>query len=298
MMKRYLLVLLLLPWLSAPAVAGNMDFRDSGAASDFVDNMVEKEGFEGAALRSLLGSAEHRQSVIDRISEPAEKVLEWGEYRKIFLTDEREAQGRAFMKRHRSALERAESEFGVPPEMVTAIIGIETFYGRHAGNDRVLDALATLAFDYPPRGDFFREELRHYLLLTREQGLDPATPKGSYAGAMGYGQFIASSYRHYAVDFDDDGTVNLFDSPVDAIGSVANYFSEHGWRRAGPVARRLDAGNGPSPVIPARLLVLTDGNANSHWLAYHNFDVITRYNHSDLYAMAAWRLARSLGLDG
>jgi len=201
------------------------------------------------------------------------------------------------MERHAEALRRAESAFGVPREIVTAIIGIETFYGRHKGNDRVLDALATLAFDYPPRSDFFRDELRQYLLLAREQGFDPEKPKGSYAGAMGYGQFIASSYRHYAVDFDGDGLVDLFDSPTDAIGSVANYFYEHNWRRSQPVARRLQEREGVALVLPARLLVLKDGNERLHWLAYHNFDVITRYNHSELYAMAAWQLARSLGLD-
>lgn len=296
-MKRYLLPFFLMVWMSADIAAENRGFTDSAAAGEFIDRMVAEEGFERDTLRQLLAAARHRESIIERISAPAEKVLEWGEYQKIFLTPERTERGKAFMRRHAETLERARAEFGVPPEMVTAIIGIETFYGRHAGNDRVLDALATLAFDYPPRSDFFREELRHYLLLTREQGLDPEVPMGSYAGAMGYGQFIASSYRHYAVDFDGDGVVNLFDSPVDAIGSVANYFSEHGWRRSQPVARLLERSDAPVSVLPARLLVLRDGNERQHWLAYHNFDVITRYNHSDLYAMAAWRLAQSLAQD-
>ncbi|TDT37842.1 membrane-bound lytic murein transglycosylase B [Halospina denitrificans] len=296
-MKRYLVLLLLVAWITTGYGAENEHFEDSAEVAAFIDQMAEKEGVERETLRSWLGAARHQQFVIDRISAPAEKVLEWGEYRQIFLTDARVEQGRAFMERHADVLRRAEADFGVPPEIVTAIIGIETFYGRHKGNDRVLDALATLAFDYPPRGDFFRDELRHYLLLAREQGFDPAKPEGSYAGAMGYGQFIASSYRHYAVDFDDDGTVDLFDNPTDAIGSVANYFHEHNWQRAQPVARRLQGREGATLVLPARLLVLKDGNERRHWLAYHNFDVITRYNHSDLYAMAAWQLARSLGLD-
>jgi membrane-bound lytic murein transglycosylase B len=296
-MKRYLVLLLLVTWITAGYGAENGHFTQSAGARAFIDEMAEKEGFEREALRNWLGAARHKQSVIDRISAPAEKVLEWGEYRKIFLTESRVKQGRAFMERHAEALRRAESAFGVPREIVTAIIGIETFYGRHKGNDRVLDALATLAFDYPPRSDFFRDELRQYLLLAREQGFDPEKPKGSYAGAMGYGQFIASSYRHYAVDFDGDGLVDLFDSPTDAIGSVANYFYEHNWRRSQPVARRLQEREGVALVLPARLLVLKDGNERLHWLAYHNFDVITRYNHSELYAMAAWQLARSLGLD-
>ena len=296
-MKRYLVLLLLVGWITTGSGTENGHFAESTGARAFIDEMVKEEGFEREKLRSWLGAARHQQSVIDRISAPAEKVLEWGEYREIFLTESRVKQGRAFMERHAEALSRAESAFGVPREIVTAIIGIETFYGRHKGNDRVLDALATLAFDYPPRSDFFRDELRQYLLLAREQGFDPEKPKGSYAGAMGYGQFIASSYRHYAVDFDRDGTVDLFDNPTDAIGSVANYFHEHNWRRSQPVARRLQARESVALVLPARLLVLKDGNERLHWLAYHNFDVITRYNHSDLYAMAAWQLARSLGLD-
>lgn len=296
-MKRYLILLLIAGWITTGSGAENGRFTDLPGARTFINEMAEEEGFERDRLRTWLGAARHQQTVIDRISAPAEKVLEWGEYSEIFLTESRVQRGLAFMERHAEALRRAEADFGVPPEIVTAIIGIETFYGRHKGNDRVLDALATLAFDYPPRADFFRGELRHFLLLAREQGFDPEKPMGSYAGAMGYGQFIASSYRHYAVDFDNDGTVDLFDNPTDAIGSVANYFHEHRWHRSQPVARRLQAEDRVSPILPARLLVLKDGNERQQWLAYHNFDVITRYNHSDLYAMAAWQLARSLGLD-
>lgn len=268
-----------------------------GAASEsdrerFVERMVTDEGFERSRVVAWLDAARHDEAVIERISAPAEKVLEWGEYREIFLTRERVVQGRDFMTRHREALNRAEAEYGVPAELITAIIGIETFYGRHAGNDRVLDALVTLGFGYPPRADFFRSELRHFLLLAREQGFDPRDPKGSYAGAMGYGQFIASSYRHYAVDFDDDGVADLFDNPVDAIGSVANYFHAHDWRPGAPVAMPLAEWRGP--VGEARLLRLTVGDASRDWIAHANFDVITRYNHSDLYAMAAWSLALRL----
>ena len=297
-MNRSFLVVLLVACAVTVSAAGNGHFAGDPAARAFIDEMVQDEGFDRETVQAWLGAARHQQSVIDRISAPAEKVLEWGEYRQIFMTEARIERGRTFMGRHAEALRRAEAAYGVPAEMITAIIGIETFYGRHKGNDRVLDALATLAFDYPPRSDFFRDELRHYLLLAREQGFDPAEPKGSYAGAMGYGQFIASSYRHYAVDFDNDGTVDLFENPTDAIGSVANYFHEHRWKRARPVARRLAHTEEPAPVRSGRLLVLKDGNESEHWLAYHNFDVITRYNHSDLYAMAAWQLARSLGLDG
>ena len=267
----------------------------AGAPSDrdrFIERMVQEEGFEREHVSEWLDAANHDETVIERISAPAEKVLHWGEYREIFLTMERVEQGRAFMARHRETLARAEAQFGVPAELVTAIIGIETFYGRHAGNDRVLDALVTLGFGYPPRADFFREELRHFLLLAREQGLDPREPMGSYAGAMGYGQFIASSYRHYAVDFDGDGTVDLFDNPADAIGSVANYFHAHDWRPGAPVVMPLGEWHGP--VGDTRLLRLSVDDESSDRIAHGNFDVITRYNHSDLYAMAAWSLARRL----
>jgi membrane-bound lytic murein transglycosylase B len=220
-------------------------------------------------------------------------------------------------------LARAEQAYGVPPEIVTAIIGVETWYGRYMGKYRVLDALATLAFDYPPRSRFFRSELAQYLLMTREQGLDPLALKGSYAGAMGYGQFISSSYRHYAVDFDDDGVANILNNPVDAIGSVANYFREHRWQRGEPVADQLDADlpagsalltkslkpelevadyrtaglpvpESVSGDLPARALRLKAENEHELWLTYRNFYVITRYNHSHLYAMAVHQLAQAL----
>lgn len=286
-MSRFVAVLLTAVFSLSVLGAGSESDRER-----FIDRMVNDEGFERSRVVEWLDAARHDEAVIERISAPAEKVLDWGEYREIFLTLERVEQGRAFMARHRETLDRAEARYGVPAELITAIIGIETFYGRHSGNDRVLDALVTLGFGYPPRADFFREELRHFLLLAREQGFDPREPKGSYAGAMGYGQFIASSYRHYAVDFDGDGTVDLFTNPVDAIGSVANYFHEHDWQRGAPVVMPLGEWRGP--VGDTRLLRLDLGDESRDWIAHANFDVITRYNHSDLYAMAAWSLAQRL----
>lgn len=279
-------IALLLALVSLSVVAATSD------RERFIERMVDEEGFKREEVSAWLDAARHDESVLERISAPAEKVLVWGEYRGIFLTPERVEQGLAFMARHDKALARAEARYGVPAELVTAIIGIETFYGRHAGNDRVLDALVTLGFGYPPRADFFREELRHFLLLARDQGFDPRDPMGSYAGAMGYGQFIASSYRHYAVDFDGDGVVDLFDSPVDAIGSVANYFHEHQWRPGAPVVMPLGEWRGP--VGDTRLLRLTVEGREQDWITHANFDAITRYNHSDLYAMAAWSLALHL----
>ena len=284
-MSRFLIALLL-ALVSLSVVAATSD------RERFIERMVGEEGFSREQVSAWLDAARHDESVIERISAPAEKVLVWEEYRGIFLTAERVEQGLAFMARHDKALARAESRYGVPAELVTAIIGIETFYGRHSGNDRVLDALVTLGFGYPPRADFFRDELRHFLLLARDQGFDPRDPMGSYAGAMGYGQFIASSYRHYAVDFDGDGAVDLFDSPIDAIGSVANYFHEHHWHAGAPVVMPLDEWRGP--VGDTRLLRLTVEGGQEDWIAHSNFDVITRYNHSDLYAMAAWSLAQRL----
>jgi membrane-bound lytic murein transglycosylase B len=291
--------------------------------------MVEDFGFEAARVESLLSKAERKQAIIDAISRPAEKTLQWHTYRKIFIRQERIAQGQAFMATHADSLARAEESYGVPPEIVAAIIGVETWYGRYLGNYRVLDALATLAFDYPPRSRFFRGELEHYLLMTREQGLDPVALKGSYAGAMGYGQFISSSYRHYAVDFDGDGVADILGNPVDAIGSVANYFREHRWQSGEPVADRLQADlPGSSPLLtdglkpglkvadyrkaglpvpekvsndlPARALRLKAEAEHELWLTYRNFYVITRYNHSHLYAMAVHQLAEALktGDDG
>lgn len=286
-MSRFVAVLLTAVFSLSVLGAGSESDRER-----FIERMVNDEGFERSRVVEWLDAARHDEAVIERISAPAEKVLNWGEYREIFLTLERVEQGRAFMARHRETLERAEARYGVPAELITAIIGIETFYGRHTGNDRVLDALVTLGFGYPPRADFFREELRHFLLLAQEQGFDPREPKGSYAGAMGYGQFIASSYRHYAVDFDDDGTADLFTNPVDAIGSVANYFHEHDWQRGVPVVMPLAEWRGP--VGDTRLLRLDLEDGSRDWIAHANFDVITRYNHSDLYAMAAWALAQRL----
>lgn len=306
-----------------PAASLAANYQDTSEGQRFIRTMVEEFGFEADRVTDLLSRAERKQAILDAISRPAEKTLEWHTYRKIFIRPDRIEQGREFMATYSDSLARAEQTYGVPPEIVTAIIGVETWYGRYLGNYRVLDALATLAFDYPPRSRFFRSELEQYLLMTREQGLDPAVLKGSYAGAMGYGQFISSSYRHYAVDFDGDGVTDILANPVDAIGSVANYFREHRWQPGEPVADRLGADlpdgssmltNGLKPSLqagdyrkaglpvpeavdddlPARALRLRAENEHELWLTYRNFYVITRYNHSHLYAMAVHQLATAL----
>lgn len=252
---------------------------------------------------------------------PAE-AKPWHQYRPIFVTESRIRQGVEFWDKHAADLTRASDAYGVPPEIIVAILGVETRYGRYAGKHRVIDALATLAFDYPQRSAFFRKELLEYLLLTREEGMDPLALKGSYAGAMGKPQFISSSYRHYAVDFDGDGVRDLLNSTVDAIGSVANYFQRHQWRHGEPVVSRAQAQGeqyrqlvelGIKPHIEASrvtaygvrvendvpgllgaLIELETEQGSELWFGYQNFYVITRYNHSPLYAMAVYQLGQAI----
>jgi len=289
----------------------------------FVDEMVSRHGFSAPALESLFTEARLLPRVVEAISRPAE-AKPWYEYRPIFLTADRIAGGVQFVRAHREVLQRAEREYGVPAEIIAAIIGVETKYGQHTGRFPVVGAVATLAFQYPPRAAFFRGELEQLLLLSREEDVDPAALKGSYAGAMGLPQFIASSYRSYAVDFDGDGTRDLWRNPVDAIGSVANYLSRHGWKRGRPVAlraelRRADdpmglVERGLKPHTPLRELyrrgVVFDGmppgdelgslmrfettDGYEHWVGLQNFYTITRYNHSFRYAMAVYQLAQEI----
>jgi len=291
--------------------------------NEFVQRMVTEHGFDASELEALLDSAEVRQSILEAIARPAEKRLNWSEYRKIFLTRERIRGGLDYWKRNRETLERARKTFGVPPEIIVAIIGVETRYGRFTGRYRVLDALSTLGFHYPPRAAFFRGELEHFLLLSREEGMDPSEPLGSYAGAMGRPQFIPSSYRAYAVDFDGDRKRDIWQDDADVIGSVASYFAQHGWHSDEPVAQRVvdigpeheqliaagykphqtvaafaDAGVRSNPPLPsgldAALVELETDEGSQHWLVLPNFYVITRYNRSKMYAMAVYQLADAI----
>jgi len=230
------LLLALLVMMPRPVLAARgFDPRQLQA---FIAALADKDQFSRAALETLFRQARLQQRILDAIARPAEGKP-WYQYRPIFLTGKRIRLGVEFRHRHRAALARAERQYGVPAAIITAIIGVETFYGRHAGHYRVIDALATLGFNYPKRGGFFRQELRHFLLLTREQGLSPRDLVGSYAGAMSMPQFMPSSFRSYAVDFDGDGVKDIWSSPVDAIGSVANYLSRHGWEAGGGIAVRV-----------------------------------------------------------
>ena len=289
---------------------------------EFIDNMVTRHDFKRADLDALFADVRQQKRVLEVIQTPAEGKP-WYEYRPIFLNPQRISGGIRFWQENQAVLAEAEKVYGVSPEYIVAIIGVETYYGRHTGGFPVLDTLATLGFDYPPRSSFFRSELEHYLLLTREEGLDPRGLEGSYAGAMGKGQFISSSYRHYAVDFDADGKRDLWHSTADAVGSVANYFSEHGWKHGEPVAMpaRVEAdvaapfvaaGMKPSyplaelraagiePLYPLEysddvaLIELAGDEFNEYWIGLTNFYVITRYNRSPLYAMAVHQLSQEI----
>jgi membrane-bound lytic murein transglycosylase B len=290
---------------------------------EFITHMSTAYGFKKGALRKLLKSAASQTTIIDAMSKPAEKAKLWYEYRPIFLNERRIREGTEFWVAHRQALDQASIKSGVAPEYLAAILGVETYYGRLTGTYRVLDALVTLSFDYPPREKFFRDELEQYLLLTRDAHLDPKTLKGSYAGAMGAPQFMPSNYRRYAVDADANGRIDLWNDWPDVCASVGNYLKEHGWNTGEPVleeatvpaekAGDLDGrklalsetiasleAKGVSfdaslpPEAPA-ILIAADEPDGVHWrVGYNNFFVITRYNHSPLYAMAVYELATAM----
>ncbi len=289
----------------------------------FIDNLVTKYRLDGAQIKKWLNEARKKQSIINAMNRPAEGVLSWKKYRKIFMTKKRVHQGIEFWKKYKSDLDRAEKKYGVPAEMIVSIIGIETFYGRIKGNYRVLDALYTLAFHYPKRGKFFRSELGQFFRLTQQQQWQPDSKIGSYAGAMGYGQFMPSSYLAYGVDFDNDGKVDLIDNPVDAIGSVANYFKKHGWVTGDKVVSRAHLINWQASKKAGRstrlnykykdlrqsgvvtkdklsdntevsLMVFDQETHKEYWMGLKNFYVISRYNRSHMYSMVAYQLSQKL----
>ena len=290
---------------------------------EFIAHMSASYGFKKRALRKLLKSADSQPAIIDAMSKPAEKAKLWYEYRPIFLNERRIREGTEFWIAHRQALDQASIKSGVAPEYLAAILGVETYYGRLTGTYRVLDALVTLSFDYPPREKFFRDELEQFLLLTRDAHLDPKTLKGSYAGAMGAPQFMPSNYRRYAVDADANGRIDLWNDWPDVCASVGNYLKEHGWNAGEPVleeatvlpekpddldGRKLAlsetvgslAAKGVNfdaelPADAPAILIAADEPDGVHWrVGYNNFFVITRYNHSALYAMAVFELAAAV----
>lgn len=297
------------------------DYDERPEAHTVIDVAVAA-GVDRKWAEKVIGNAKRQQSILKAISRPAEKTKPWHEYRQIFITDKRIRQGAEFARAHADTLAIVSEKTGVPASIIVAIIGVETFYGRITGSYRVIDALSTLAFDYPKRSPFFTKELENFLILAHESGKDPLTLKGSYAGAMGFGQFMPSSYRAYAKDYDADGVADIWSNPADAIYSVANYFAAHGWQAGAPVIVPavgdkaaptvyeqglkpiLSVGElvalGVAPTVatdvslPATPLKLDGAAGAEYWLALPNFYVITRYNHSAMYALSVWQLSEAI----
>lgn len=299
------------------------DYAGHPEINGFIEKMHNEHAFDREALHGLFKKVERKDAILEAIARPAEKVLTWAEYQDIFIQDRRIRGGVKFWRDNEAQLQRAYESYGVAPEIIVAIIGVETRYGGNTGGYRVIDALATLGFDYPRRASFFRKELEHFLLLAREQKQDPLQLKGSYAGAMGFGQFMPSSYRAYAVDFDGDDFVDIWNNPADAIGSVANYLARHGWQKDQritirtrtaneydrgvltkglklnhKIAQLKQAGLEPVEEVPDNadaLAFLLEGKQGAEfWIGLKNFEVITRYNRSQLYAMAVYQLAERI----
>jgi len=318
-MKRLsILVTLLLLMISSASADSNLP-----GISDFIAEMATKHDFDQNELTALFDHVEVKDSILKAIARPAEKSKPWYDYRKIFITDKRIKGGVVFWQKYKEALANAEKQYGVPAEIIIAILGVETRYGGNMGSYRVIDALSTLAFRYPPRSRFFRSELENFLLLTQEENISALKPVGSYAGAMGLGQFMPSSYLSYAIDFDHDGHRDIWTNPVDAIGSIANYLNRHGWIANESIVHKTTI-MGQDPIVLVEkgykptltrddlraagvslthlpegmdklaLISLTQQNGEEYWITRHNFYVITRYNHSRMYAMAVNQLANEI----
>ena len=308
------------------------DYTHRSDVRAFAAEVAQESGLSRREVERWLADAKFQPKIVALMDRPLLEPPKWYTYAPPFLTQERIDAGVRFWRDNEAALARAEATYGVPAQIIVAIVGVETFYGRYVGGYRVIDALATLAFDYPRRAPFFRGELKEYVMLARDQGFSPLEPKGSFAGAMGVPQFMPGSYRRFAVDFDGDGHADLWRSGADVIGSVGNYLMRHDWQRGEPVLapasvapeardtalRRLDGGiserrplaawqldgvslRDPAPETggdPVGLLLLEEAgegaSSASLWIAYPNFYVITRYNKSRLYAAAVWALSERI----
>ncbi|MBL8447076.1 MAG: lytic murein transglycosylase B [Zoogloeaceae bacterium] len=301
------------------------DYRSRADVQAFAQTMEAEHGIPAGEILASLAGVERDDQVIRLITPPTRPgVRSWARYRARFIEPVRIREGLAFWETYQTPLRQASQQFGVPEEIILGILGVETIFGRNTGNFTLVSALATLAFDYPPRAELFRKELTNLYLLAREQGVPATQFQGSFAGALGYPQFLPSSVRSFAVDFDGDGHVDLEQSPADAIGSIAHYLKVHGWEAGGPVALRAQlAAEAPAELLAAdivptflpdelvrhgvrpaahegypqkaALIELVTPNATSeYWLGYQNFYVITRYNRSSFYAMAVFQLAEAL----
>lgn len=320
-MKQYLLICLcLVPTVHLAATITAGDYQNRDDVDAFIARVAKQSDYTEQELVNLFSQVKKQEHLFDRLNRPAEKELQWHQYRGIFIKEKRIAEGVKFWRQHEQLLTEVSEKTGVPAEIIVAIIGVETFYGIYKGKDPVFDSLVTIAFDYPKRTKFFRGELEQFLLLVKEQNFDARSLMGSYAGAMGMPQFISSSYRNYAVDGDGDGRVDLFTNIADIASSVANYFVRHGWRQGEAVAKPLHAitNNTASALepgvktrykwsdfnqhgltskfridddMPVALVRLEQKTYPEYWAGFYNFYVITRYNHSELYAMAAYQLS-------
>ncbi len=304
---------------SAGADDTSVPFAERAEVREWIANVVAKHHLSETHVQNLVANARRRPSVLASAQRPAES-MPWYRYRKIFLTQDRIERGRKYLKQHAALFDSVHRTYGLPPEIIAAIIGVETDYGRNTGSHPVVDTLLTLGFDFPRRAEFFRGQLEQLLLLEREAQLDIASLRGSWAGALGLGQFIPGSYRAFAVDADQDGQRDLWNSPPDILASIANYFHQHDWQVGQPIAEalhpsspdRLPISEGLEPTLTAEELTLV-GVTLSHpeagavavhafevpegreyWIGYHNFYVITRYNHSALYALAVYQLSEAL----
>ena len=305
----------------AVSLSHAQNFVERKEVRAYLDELSGSYGFSRNDLEKILSDHKPNKRIIDLISRPSEKRLQWHEYRKILVDEARIELGVEFWNENIGALNEAERIYSVAPEIVVAIIGVETRYGKIMGSYPVVEALSTLAFDYPPRSKFFRKELTEFFILTRDQKLDPSNLTGSYAGAMGYGQFIPSSYRAYAVDFDGDNFKDIWNNKADAIGSVANYFSRHGWQGDGPVIvrgyetspnldvaaneslepkflagdlRKKGIGNNLADNTKVALFEMQGERGREYWLGLSDFYVITRYNRSSMYALAVFQLSQAI----
>ncbi len=321
-MKLKLTMIIFISVLNVMSVAVADKIDPQPAIQQFKTEMHKQHSFDMQYLDNLFAKIELKDSIIKAISKPAEGKP-WHQYRNIFLTESRINGGVEFWNKHEKTISDVAEKYGVPAEIMIAILGVETRYGGNTGSYRVMDAISTLAFLYPKRSPFFRSELEHFLLLAREEGVDPLSLTGSYAGAMGLPQFMPSSYRHYAKDFDDDNQRDIWNNPADTLASIANYFVEHGWQKDKAVLFKIAVDTNTArpflndelkPLIPAEQLrkagIQLDSTINQEevlkllqyeledghefWVGLKNFYVITRYNHSQLYAMAVYQLSQEI----
>ena len=294
------------------------DYSSNDAVKNFINEMHHKHDFDQNFLNSIFLSASKQQKIIDLMNRPAEKTFSWEKYRKRLVSPMRIENGKKFLNAYMTEFIAAEKEFGVPKEIIASIIGIESSYGTIKGSTRVIDSLATLSFDYPRRSKFFKIQLENFLLLSREENFDPLEVNGSYAGAMGFGQFLPESYRRLAIDFDEDGIRDIINNPADAIGSVANYLMKNGWQKGSNIAVEANLINKENPIstiwkmkkneylelepknkvefddLKSETYLQVAVSDDSYWIGGNNLKVLSRYNKSSFYVIAVFLLSKEL----